>query len=645
MAVNAINISRVSQNLRLTSVMESLGRNQVEIFTTQARIASGRRFVTPSEDPIGAARALNLNLALGLQRQFAQNLQHADNVLAAADVAITEVNTLLIDAQGIASQNVGSLTSPDERSAVAEVIAGIREQLMVVGNRQFAGRFLFAGRDTTDAPFVNGPSGITYLGDTGDLTTRVGEDLTVATNVPGNILFGALSARIASDTDLTPALTSSIRLSDLGSAQGDAFLAGVLVFNEINGAGAFNVDLNDADTIGDVVNIINTAATEAGASLTASLGVSGIEITPGTSDVSISDTSAGQVASKLGILTNTPTSAPIIGDPLAPRLTRITPVEELARGAGIDLDNGFIITNGTRTATIDLSAATTVQDIINTINNAGVSVLARVNDSGTGIDVFNQVSGTSLTIGENGGTTAADLGIRTLDTATSLDSLNFGLGFETREGEDDLRITASDGSTVDVNLDGALTIGDVIDLMNTAATDAGVNVTASFAEVGNGIRIVDGTGGGGELSVTNLNASTAPSDLGLLQTVPGGTDLIGDDTNPTRTEGVLGALVDLELALRRDDTLGIAAAAARLDRFTPELSRVHGVVGARAQAMRGKLQQTQDAARTTEIFLSEVQGLDFAEAATRMQAAQIQLQASLQTSSVLFNLSLLDFLR
>ena len=68
-------------------------------------------------------------------------------------------------------------------------------------------------------------------------------------------------------------------------------------------------------------------------------------------------------------------------------------------------------------------------------------------------------------------------------------------------------------------------------------------------------------------------------------------------------------------------------------------------MGAREQASGRKLQRTQYAARTTEIVLSEVQGLDFAEAATRMQAAQIQLQASLQTSSVLFNLSLLDFLR
>jgi flagellin-like hook-associated protein FlgL len=51
-----------------------------------------------------------------------------------------------------------------------------------------------------------------------------------------------------------------------------------------------------------------------------------------------------------------------------------------------------------------------------------------------------------------------------------------------------------------------------------------------------------------------------------------------------------------------------------------------------------------DASQTTEIFLSEIRDLDYAEAVTRMESALTQLQASMQTSSVLFNLSLLDYL-
>ena len=204
--------------------------------------------------------------------------------------------------------------------------------------------------------------------------------------------------------------------------------------------------------------------------------------------------------------------------------------------------------------------------------NAGVYVLARINEEGTGIDVFNQVSGTSLAIGENGGTTAADLGIRTLDASTPLDRLNLGNGVVRAEGLAELSITAKNGRTFEVDLDTAVTVGDVIDLINQAAEEAGVSVTASLASIGNGIRITDSTGGAGDLIVGPANLSQAAQDLGIAAQVSGEEDeLVGEDVNPTRTEGFLDALVQLEEALRQDDTQGIALAADRLDNLAEAL--------------------------------------------------------------------------
>ncbi len=646
MAVSPINIARVSQNLRTNFVLDSLQRTQRDLFVSQSRISTGRSFVAPSENPIAAARSLDLTCALARQEQFAANLQHGDNFLVSADNALAEINDLLTQASVITSQNVSNLTSADEREAEAELVAAIRQQIQAVANRQLNGRYIFGGRNTMDRPFIDASGGLAYVGDTGELLTRVNQDVTAPISMPGSLIFGALSDPIATDVNLAPLLAESTRLDDVNGATGKGVLKGIMVFNEVGGAGAFTVDLSEADTVGDIVTAINDAAGEAGADLTASAGDNGLIITPGASAVSISDTGAGVIASALGVMTNEATTDPIEGTSLGPRLTRLTPVEAIAGGVGIDLDSGLTITNGPRTVTIDLSNAETVQDIINAINNAGVSVRARINEAGTLIDVFNEVSGPSLMIGENGGTTASDLGIRTFNAATPLDRLNFGSGVTTVEGEDDLRITAKDGSTVDVNLDGAVTVGDVIDLINQAAQDAGVTVTAAFAETGNGIRLTDGTSGGGNLSVSSLNLSTAAIDLGIVRTVSGGeTELAGDDVNPTRTEGIVGALIDLENSLRADDTQGISLAGARLDELRTEATRMHGIIGARSQAMTMKRMQMEDAAASTQVFLSQVQDLDYAEAVVQMQAAVTQLQANMQTSSNLLSLSLMDFLR
>ena len=646
MGVSPVNITRISQGLRTNMLLESIQRNQRDVFHTQSRIAAGRNFLLPSDDPIAASRSLNLRHALARQGQFAANAQYADDFLAAADSSLSEISSLLIEASTIASQTVSNLTSEAEREAEAEVVASIRRQLEVVGNRQFNGRYLFGGRKTTEQPFVDALGGVAYVGDIGGILTRLNETLFGVMNVPGSELYKALSDQIASNVDLTPTLTDPVRLEDITGAAGRTIQPGVLLFNEVGGVGAFTVDLATADTIGGVVTAINAAAAAAGSSLTASLTGTGITIQTGAAPLSITDTGTGQTAADLGVYTPAPTAGTITGGALTARVTRLTPVTSLAAGAGIDIQSGLVITNGGRIAVVDISTAQTVQDIINAINNAGVYVLARINDAGTGIDVFNQVSGASLSIGENGGTTATDLGIRTFDTATPLTELNFGSGVTNLAGQTDLRITAKNGASFEVDLDGAATAGDVINLINTAAQSAGVAMTASFATIGNGIRLQDATGGAGDLSVQSANVSTAATQLGLQQTVSGpAMELVGADVNPTRTDGIIDALIQLENALRTDDTQGISAAGGRLDDLRAEVIRIHGMIGARSQSMTAQRQQLEDAALSTQVFLSQVEDLDYAEAVTQMQQAMVRLQANLQTSPMVMNLSLLEFLR
>lgn len=644
MAVSPINISRISHGFRTDLVLSSLQRTQVDMFQAQAQIASGRAFVTPGDDPVRASRAVDLTNAVAQNDRFVANLRHGDDSLAAADSAIGEISSLLIEAGQIASQNLSNLTSADERASVAELIAGIREELQIIGNTQVRGRFIFGGRDTVTRPFQDILGGIAYVGDIGYRETRTDGGLSAAVNLPGNQLFSSLSRPIETDADLTPSLSDDLRLEDLRGATAKGIRLGTLVISEEGGT-SYSVDLTSADTLGDVVQRINDAATEAGSSLTAEVGDDGITINPSAPTI-ITDLNNGTVSADLGIRTTNATSTTIDGAALDPRVTRLTPIDQLGGGAGIDVDSGFTVQNGGAVLTLDTSEAETVQDLINIINSAGAGLLARISDDGRRIDVFNTVSGTELRIGENGGTTAADLGIRTFDTATSLDSLNFGLGIDIKEGEDDLRITASDGSTVDINLDTAQTIGDVIDLLNDAATTAGVSVQASFAATGNGIQITDNTGGAGTLTVASINLSDAARGLGLDVTADATTgNITGLDTNPARTQSIMDVLIDLERALRSDDTPGISTAAERLDGLREEVVRMHGVVGARSAAMTTKLTQMEDATLTTQTFLSEVRDVDYAEAITELQQFTTQLQANLQTSSALLNLSVLDYLR
>lgn len=103
-------------------------------------------------------------------------------------------------------------------------------------------------------------------------------------------------------------------------------------------------------------------------------------------------------------------------------------------GQAFDKTSGIQIVNANTTHTVDFSDCSTVSELLAVLNDPALGLYATINASGTGLDVSTRVNGTDFMIGENGGTTASQLGIRSLCESTRLDELDFGRGVMDYEG-------------------------------------------------------------------------------------------------------------------------------------------------------------------------------------------------------------------
>ncbi|MGQ9649171.1 MAG: flagellar hook-associated protein FlgL [Phycisphaerae bacterium] len=651
MAISSINITRTSFNLQTLSLLDSLRQNTLKIFLEQNRLATGNKITAPSDDPVGAGSAVRMTEILDRQEQILANIRYADGFLSATDNAISEISQLLTDAHSIALEMVNSFSSQEQRDSMAEVVKSIIQELVMVGNRTYGDVYLFGGRKTDSVPFSEENGGVVYRGDTKSLTAHVDRFLDAPFNISGDELFGSLSGKVAGWVDLDPSLTGDTRLADMGGTTGRGIdTSGLLRISLDVPAASFTVDLSNADTAQNVIDMINDAAAQAGLNVGPGLdfnvsynaSLNGFQIDVAAGNVSVQDVGGGVTGRDLGLVGIAAGS--IVGADLQPRLVPMTTVASLFGGAGAALGS-IIITNDNLTATVDLSSAATIQDVLNDISNAGVKVKAQINEAGTGIDVINLVSGLEMRIGEAGdgmGTTEV-LGIRSMYANTPLSQLNNGRGVEFRADHDDLLINTKDGNSFTVDLDGCLTVQDVLDRINAAAGGA---VTASLALTGNGIRLVDNTGGGGTFSVSRADLSPAIDGLGLEKSTSGN-EIVGDDVNGIQPDSVFSALIDLYQALvtgGSDAEQRITAAGARIREFIDHTTRVQGRVGARSQAMSTRLELTEDAVVATQALLSEVKDLDYTEAITRFQQAQTILQANLMTGARLMQLSLMDYL-
>ncbi|HJN08321.1 MAG TPA: flagellar hook-associated protein FlgL [Pirellulaceae bacterium] len=188
-----------------------------------------------------------------------------------------------------------------------------------------------------------------------------------------------------------------------------------------------------------------------------------------------------------------------------------------AGGSGVPFDpTGIQIVNGNATHVVTFGGAETIEDVLNALNVSSANVLATVNASGNGIDIRSRLSGVDFTIGENGGGTAEELGVRTFTRETRLEDLNFGVGVSPASGVD-FQITRRDGTVLDIDISSPETIGDVLDIINQHPNNQDVNrIVAQLVSLGNGIELVDNNTVGGQIvTVTRVN-SFAAVDLGFL---------------------------------------------------------------------------------------------------------------------------------
>lgn len=634
MGTFSVSTPRVTNMLTSQLILSNLNSTASELLKIQEKISSGRNILTPSDNPFSASIAMQLQSQLEQKAVFQTNVNNAMSVLSMADATLAQANELVNEVYALGLGEIGVTASAETRASTATVVDQILAELVAIANTQFAGKYLFAGRDTRSAPFELVDGGVYFAGDTGTLDVSIDYHSISSTSVDAAAAFSAVSTQVKGAADLNPTLTLDALLADLNG--GDGVEPGAIVLSD--GIGTYTIDLSGAATVGDVVAAI-TAATPPTITASVLMAGAGLQIQAIGGNLTITSAQGGSTAADLGIERLVGAGTIIAGYDINPLLTKTT---DLLAVTGVDWASGMAITNGTYSAVVDFSACLTIQDVLNEINGAGLYVEAAINADGSGIDIVSRLSGGNLQIGENSGTTASDLGLRTMDLSTRLSTLNSGSGMDTVTG-DDVSITLTDGTTFGVDLSGAATLGDVILAINTAPGNPGT-LAAGLAATGNGVVLVDTSGGAGTFSVARANFSNAAEDLGLMQTTTG-SFIAGGDVSGTVPDGLFSHLLGLREALLANDENAISYYTDGLDGDLSPLLNIRASIGARQQRMETVRERTQNEVLELQSMLSERVDLDYAGALVRYSTLQASYQAALQTAASFLQMSLMDFLR
>lgn len=172
------------------SLVNQMLRQQSNIEKTQLQVSSGRRVLTPSDDPVAAGRILELENQLSAWSQYQRNTNAVQTRLSIEEQALADAGKLLQRVRDLTlSANSGALDDESRAAIAAELAERARELQSIANRRDAAGDFLFAGNSVDTMPFVRTAAGVVYAGDQATREVQVSPTQFVNSGHSGHDVF------------------------------------------------------------------------------------------------------------------------------------------------------------------------------------------------------------------------------------------------------------------------------------------------------------------------------------------------------------------------------------------------------------------------------------------------------------------------
>lgn len=192
---------RVSTSMIFNAGVKAINTQTATLLHLQQQVASGRRILTPADDPVGAARALEVTQAKDVTDQYSINHDNAKSALGLEEAQLGSTNDLMARLKELTVQaGNGALSASDRRGIAVELRARFDELLGIANATDGTGQFIFSGYkgstqpfgDSIDSLIVNPTQDVTYDGDDGQRRLQVSATRFLEISDSGNDVFNRI---------------------------------------------------------------------------------------------------------------------------------------------------------------------------------------------------------------------------------------------------------------------------------------------------------------------------------------------------------------------------------------------------------------------------------------------------------------------
>ncbi|WP_026421619.1 flagellin [Actinokineospora inagensis] len=205
---------RVTEQSTQLRVLSGLRTSSNNLDTLREQITTGKQVSKPSDSPTGVVSAMQVRQDIATRDRYTRSATDGVARISTAENALTSATDLLNRARDLVLQGKSepAASDPAARAGIATEIGTIRDSMIGLANTSYLGRPVFGGTSASTRAFDDTGA---YLGDTGTVMRRVGDNTQVRVDVSGDV-FGTTAGSSVFDvlgsiaTNLTNGSTSGL---------------------------------------------------------------------------------------------------------------------------------------------------------------------------------------------------------------------------------------------------------------------------------------------------------------------------------------------------------------------------------------------------------------------------------------------------
>ncbi|WP_299668626.1 flagellar hook-associated protein FlgL [uncultured Psychromonas sp.] len=182
---------RISSQMLFMRNTSSLMSQQSELSEQNLHMASQKRVIHGSDDPVAIATIQRLKQDISVGEQYIENGEMAESANELIDTALTQSTNILQRARELMVSGSNGIMNESNREAIAVELENLREELMGLANTKDGNsQYIFAGFEVDTQPFQKNEFGeVIYHGDSGERDYKIGSGVSIQGNDSGASVF------------------------------------------------------------------------------------------------------------------------------------------------------------------------------------------------------------------------------------------------------------------------------------------------------------------------------------------------------------------------------------------------------------------------------------------------------------------------